>query len=178
MNISWSKGTRETYRVGLLVYHIFCDMHQLPKAQCSPAASPLILTFISSLAGSYSGSTLSNYVCDIHAWHILHSMQWNMNDLQLKAALTGAANFAPATSKCPKQSPITTQLLTQLFKHLNPNTPLDATIHSNITTIFYMATHSGEFTVPSLTTFTSTLHITLVNISEKEDWNGHKIIVF
>ena len=169
MNISWSKGTRGTYGAGLLVYHIFCNMHQLPKAQCSPTASPLILAFVSGLAGSYSGSTLSNYVCGVCTWHILHGMQWNMNNLQLKATLTGAANLTLATSKHPKQSPITIQLLTQLLKHLYPNTPLDATICSTITTNFYIAACSGKFTIPSLTTFTSTLHITPANVSVKED---------
>ena len=96
MNISWSKGTRETYRVGLLVYHVFCNMHQLQR---SPAASPLILAFIASLASSYSGSMLSNYICGVCPWHILHSIQWDMDDLQLKAALMGTANVAPATSR-------------------------------------------------------------------------------
>lgn len=156
MNILWSKGTRETYSAGLLVYHVFCGMCQLPKAQCTPVASPLILAFIASLAGSYSGSTLANYVYSVWAWHILHSMQWVMNNLQLKVALTGATNIAPATLKQPKQSPITVQLLTQLLEHLNPDTPVDATICSAITTIFYMAMCSGEFTIPSLTAFSST----------------------
>ena len=161
MNVSWSKGTRETYGAGLLVCHVFCNICQLPKAQCSPAASPLILAFIASLASSYSDSMLSNYVCGICTWHILHGIQWDMDNLQLKAALMGTANAAPATSRQPKHSPITVQLLTQLLEHLDPNNPLDAAIHSAITTIFYTATHSGELTIPSLTTFTNTLHITL-----------------
>ena len=28
MNISWAKGTCETYGVGLMVYHVFCDIHR------------------------------------------------------------------------------------------------------------------------------------------------------
>lgn len=178
MNVSWSKGTRETYGAGLLVYHVFCDMRQLPEAQRAPAAQPLILAFISSLAGSYSGSTLSNYVCSVRAWHILHGLLWNMDDSQLKAALTGASNLAPPTSKRAKRLPITVQLLVQLLEHLDPNVPLDAAIRSCITTVFYTAARLGEFTVPSLTAFDSKLHITPADVSEKEDRHKHKVTAY
>lgn len=178
MNVSWSKGTRDTYGAGLLVYHVFCDMRQLPEEQRAPAAPPLILAFISSLAGAYSGSTLSNYVCGVRAWHILHGMQWNMDDSQLKAALTGAGNLAPVTSKRAKRAPITVQLLVQLLEHLDRDVPLDAAIRSAITTIFYTAARSGEFTVPSLTAFNSKLHITPADVSTKEDRHGHKVTAY
>ena len=165
MNVSWSKGTQETYGAGLLVYHVFCDMQQLPEAQRAPVAPPLILAFISSLAGSYSGSTLSNYVCGVWAWHILHGLLWNMDNLQLKVALMGASNLAPPTLKRSKRSPITVQLLAQLLEHLDLNIPLDTAIRSCITMVFYTAAQLGEFTVPSLTAFDSKLHITPANVS-------------
>jgi hypothetical protein len=100
INVSWAKGTRDTYGVGLLVYHVFCDLRGIPEAERSPASPILIITFISSCAGSYAGGTLANYVFTIRAWHILHGLSWNMDNLQVKPALVGAAALAPPTSKC------------------------------------------------------------------------------
>ena len=71
MCISWAQGIWEMYSAGLLVFHTFCNTH-IPKSQCCPAALLLVIMFISSCAGSYSGMTLANYIFGIHAWHILH----------------------------------------------------------------------------------------------------------
>ncbi|KIK34774.1 hypothetical protein CY34DRAFT_97327 [Suillus luteus UH-Slu-Lm8-n1] len=53
--------TRETYGSGLLVYHVFCDSHNVPEEQRCPASSTLLLAFIASCTGLYSGKTLDNY---------------------------------------------------------------------------------------------------------------------
>ena len=99
INVSWAKGTKEVYRAGLLVYHVFCDSHNISEEDRIPASPILIILFIVSCAGLYSGTTLANYVFAVHAWHILHSLPWNMDDMQVKAALTGAAVLAPPSSK-------------------------------------------------------------------------------
>lgn len=153
-------------------------MREISEEQRSPTSSPLILAFISSLAGSYSGSTLTNYVCGVRAWHILHGLRWDMEDMQLKAALTGATTFAPPTSKRPKRAPITIQILDQILENLDPNNHLDAAISSAITTIFYTTSRSGEFTVPTLSSFDPNIYISRANVSEKTDRNGHKVIAF
>ena len=53
INTSWQPTTRETYGAGLLVYHVFCDLRLIPEDSRCPADSLLMLTFISSCAGSY-----------------------------------------------------------------------------------------------------------------------------
>ena len=111
INVSWAKGTRDTYGAGLLVYHIFCDSHHISEEDRSPASLILIIVFISSCAGSYAGRTLANYVFAVQAWHILHRLAWNMDDSQVKAALTGAAILAPLMSRCPKRAPVTVKLM-------------------------------------------------------------------
>ena len=103
INVSWDKWTIDTYGVGLLVYHIFCDSHHISEEDRSPASLILIITFISSYVGLYAGGTLANYVFAVQAWHILHRLTWNMVNFQVKAALTGAAILAPSMSKCPKR---------------------------------------------------------------------------
>jgi hypothetical protein len=46
--------------------------------------------FIASMAGAYSGSTISNYVYGVRAWHTLHQLEWNLNPLEMDALLKGA----------------------------------------------------------------------------------------
>ena len=62
INVSWAKGTRDTYGAGLLVYHVFCDSRHISEEDRSPASPILIIAFILSCAGSYAGGTLANYV--------------------------------------------------------------------------------------------------------------------
>jgi hypothetical protein len=119
INVSWAKGTRDTYGAGLLVYHVFCDLRGIPEGERSPASPILIIAFISSCAGSYAGGTLASYVFAIRAWHILHGLAWSMDDLQVKAALVGAAVLAPPTSKRPKRAPVTVEMMERIFRKLN-----------------------------------------------------------
>ena len=79
INVSWAKGTRDTYGVGLLVYHIFCDSCNISEEDRSTSSPILIIVFISSCAGSYAGRTLASYVFGVQAWHILHGLAWNMD---------------------------------------------------------------------------------------------------
>ena len=62
INVSWAKGTRNTYGVGLLVYHVFCNLCHILEEDRSPASPILIIVFILSCAGSYAGRTLANYI--------------------------------------------------------------------------------------------------------------------
>ncbi|KIJ61935.1 hypothetical protein HYDPIDRAFT_95331, partial [Hydnomerulius pinastri MD-312] len=61
---------------GLLIYHVYCDMHDTPEHQRCPISPTLLLAFLSSCAGVYSGSALSNYASGIKAWHLLHGLPW------------------------------------------------------------------------------------------------------
>ena len=81
--------------ISLLVYHIYCDISNIPEASCC-STSPLLPTaFISSCVGSYSRSALSNFIAGVHAWHILHGQPWPLNEDQVKSTLTGAARLVP-----------------------------------------------------------------------------------
>ena len=102
INVSWASGTHETYGAGLLVFHTFCDTHNIPDAQWCPTTPLLIDMFIASCAGSYTGSTLVTYIFGIWVWHILHGQPWYMDNNQVKAMLNSATNLAPSASKHPK----------------------------------------------------------------------------
>ncbi|KAG1891648.1 uncharacterized protein F5891DRAFT_899438, partial [Suillus fuscotomentosus] len=111
---SHAVGTRECYGSGLLVYHVFCDSCNIPETQCCPASSFLLLAFVASCAGLYSGRTLENYFYSVRAWHLLHGLPWLVNQAQVSLALEGAKRLAPPQSSRPKRSPFTITLLTQI----------------------------------------------------------------
>jgi len=58
---SWEVSTREMYGSGLLIYHVFCDDKQIPEDQRAPMSPILAASFISTIAGAYSGQTIRNY---------------------------------------------------------------------------------------------------------------------
>ena len=178
INVSWAKGTKEVYGAGLLIYHIFCDSCNISDEDRIPASPILIISFIASCAGSYLGTTLANYIFAVCAWHILHGLPWNMDDMQVKAALTGAAVLAPPSSKRPKRAPVTVDLMEQIFHKLDMAKPLDAAVMSCFSMIFYSVACTGEFTLPALNAFDPTQHVKPSNMSNRLDCNNLEVTVF
>ena len=131
INSSWQPATRETYGAGLLVFHVFCDLRLIPEESRCPADSLLMLTFISTCAGSYSGRTLANYFYAVRAWHTLHGAPWHMNAAEMKAALDGAAILAPPSSKRPKRGPMTLEIISSLATKFDLSKPLDAAVFAD-----------------------------------------------
>ncbi|KAH7907931.1 hypothetical protein BJ138DRAFT_1069615 [Hygrophoropsis aurantiaca] len=175
---TWAESTKESYGSGLLVYHVFCDAKSIPEAQRAPAPADLISAFIAYLAGSYAGRTISNYVHGIRAWHILHGMQWALNDNEIDALLKAAENLAPPSSKRKKRRPYTIAFITSLLEHLDPNIPLDASVASCLTTTFYCAARVGEFTIPKLDAFNPTIHVKPSDVRAEHDRNDLQMTVF
>ncbi|KAG2073423.1 hypothetical protein BDR04DRAFT_993667, partial [Suillus decipiens] len=91
---------KETYRAGLLVFHVYCDSLKIPEESCCPVSPTLLLAFLSSCARSYLSTMLSNYTAGLKAWHLLHGCPWIVNTKGLKAILDGASALAPNSSKC------------------------------------------------------------------------------
>lgn len=69
---AWELDTDTTYAAGLLNFMVFCDQKNIPEKDRAPASHLLILSFISTLAATYSESAMSNYICGVWAWHMLH----------------------------------------------------------------------------------------------------------
>ncbi|KAG1875509.1 hypothetical protein DFJ58DRAFT_627888, partial [Suillus subalutaceus] len=84
---------------GLLVFHVYCDLNHIEEDKRCPVSSNLLLEFLASCAGAYSGSVIANFVAGIKAWHLLHGRVWLVQPDELKATLGGAAILAPTTSK-------------------------------------------------------------------------------
>ena len=88
--------------MGLLVYHIYCNINNIPDEQHAPISPNLLVAFLSNYTGSVLGTTVSNYTATLKAWHILHGLQWNIEDTELHALLKGAHKLTSLSTKHPK----------------------------------------------------------------------------
>ncbi|KIO08849.1 hypothetical protein M404DRAFT_133098, partial [Pisolithus tinctorius Marx 270] len=174
----WNESTRASYGAGLLVYHVFCNSRDVPEEERAPADTNLVSTFISALAGSYSGKTIQGYIYSVRTWHTLNSLPWILHEDQIAVMLKGAAKIAPLASKQNLCRPITVQMICDLHKHMQELDPLDVAVFTCLTTIFYTATRVGEFTMKRLDAFDPTLHITPNGVHEDTDRNSLKTTVF
>jgi hypothetical protein len=130
------------------------------------------------MAGSLAGSTISNYISGVRTWHIIHHMQWNIDQLAVDTALRAATVSAPSKSIKPQRKPVTVDYLASILNHLNKNHPLDAAIAACITTTFWSVSRLGEFTVQTIKSFNSKKHITTGNTTLKQDRHDHQVRTF
>lgn len=175
---SWTDSTKELYGTGLLVFHVFCDLNNIPDERRCPISSELLAAFLVSCAGAHSGSTLANYAAGIRAWHIVHGHHWAINEVEYKATLEGAARLAPSSSKRPRRAPFTTDILSFLHNVLDKDDPRDAAILACITISFFCLARLGEFTVPSIKSFDPKRHITRANYALSHNHEGLPVMVF
>jgi hypothetical protein len=177
MSHAWEEDTRETYGSGLLVYHVYCDNKNITEHERAPASQLLLSGFVSSLAVSYSGKTISNYFYGVRAWHILHGMPWRLEKAEMETMLRAAEKLTPPTSKKEQRRPYTPDFIGALSQHFDHTNPLDAAVYACLTTCFYASARLGEFTVRRLDGFDPNKHVTLKNLSQDQDRNGLKVAV-
>ena len=175
---SWADSTKELYGTGLLIFHVHCDINNIPKIEHCPISHPILLAFLSSCAGAYSGSAISNYAAGIHAWHLLHGHAWLVEPNELKLTLQGATRLAPRASKRPKRPPMTINDIKAIQAFLNLDDPCDAAIYACMVVVFYSVAQLGKFTVTAITKFDAAKHVTRRNISFLEDQRGLPVIKF
>ena len=178
MGASWAESTKELYGTGLLVFHVYCDINHISESEQCPVSRALLLLFLASCVGTHSGSTISNYHAAIKGWHLLHGHPWEMNQDEIKLALQGATRLAPRSSKRPKCPPMTVEDIKILRAHLDLADPCDAAIYACIITVFYCVARLGEFTVPTITRFEPSKHITHCNVTFLRDQNNLPVIKF
>ena len=110
MGKSWEVSTLAAYSSGLLNFHVYCDQKGVPEDQHAPASPVLIHAFISVLAGTYSSSTINNYVYGIRVWHLIHGVKWQMEVAELEVLLRAAEKATPVSSRKKKRVPYTPRL--------------------------------------------------------------------
>lgn len=178
MGSAWAQSTKETYGAGLLVFHVYCDINHIEEDKRCPVSPNLLLEFLSSCAGAYSGSAIANFAAGIKAWHLLHGRKWLVQPDELKTTLGGATILAPSTTKRPKRQPFTPEFITAIRNHLDLNKPLDAAVFACMTTTFYCIARLGEFTVRTVKIFDAKKHISRAGMVESTDRNGLPVTSF
>jgi hypothetical protein len=173
---AYAETTATSYGSGLLVYHIFCDRKDIPEDQRTPASPILIASFISTIAGSYAGTTVANYVHGIHAWHTIHGIPWKMEKSEFDALLKAAESLTPPTSRKAKREPVLVSHIEKMCEHLNLNEPLDAAVFACLTTTFWGSARVGETTVQRLDSFSADIHVKRSDVKIVHDRNGLKQI--
>lgn len=98
-----------------------------------------------------------------------------MINIELKAALVGAAVRAPPSSKKPKRHPWTVALLATIFAALDPANPLHVAVKSATAVIFFSASRTGEFLQKTLNSFDPLLHVKPSDVSKKVVRDCHSV---
>ena len=174
---TWSQSTHEAYSPGLLVWHVHCDKRSVLELLCAPVHHSHIASFVASLAGSYSGSTISNYLYGLQAWHLLHSVKWKLNTLEMETLLKGAVRLAPDSSKQKPHQLYTTDFIIKISENLDLTLPFNAAIFACLTVGFYSVVRVSELTVPQLSAFDSVRHVTPANLQSEINQNGMEVTV-
>ena len=120
----------------------------------------MMSAFIAHLVGAYASSTVVNYVSMVQAWHAIHGLEWRINKREADLLYKAAWNLAPPTAKRPAREPYTLGTIASIRAQLDLMSPLHAAVFACLTTTFFAAACTGEFTIPNLKAFDSARHIT------------------
>ena len=172
---AWAPSTTQTYGAGLLVYHLFCDKFNIPEELRAPASTDLMVSFVSTLAGAYSGSAVRNYVSAVRAWHILHRLPWQLDQDALDTSIRASQKLAPSSSARAVRQPVTPQILLAIRASLNLSEGRDAAIWACATCLFYGVARLGELTVKTLKDFQPKLHVKPQDVTLQCDRDGHEV---
>ncbi|KAG2048702.1 hypothetical protein BDR06DRAFT_895000, partial [Suillus hirtellus] len=175
---SWALSTKEMYGAGLLVFHVFCNTNSITEDKRCPVTPTILLTFLSSCAGSYLDLALANYVAGLRAWHLLHSRPWLVSPNELKAMLEGVKAITPTSSKQLKCLSFMPHALSSIHDHLDLKQLLDAAVYACLTTTFYCIARLGKFTVKTVKSYNPTKYIARRGVSETTDRHGHLVMKF
>ena len=171
---TWEEDTCTMYGTGLLIWPCFCDKKGISEWGKVPASQALLSAFVTHMATTYTGKTISNYLNRVLAWNILHSVPWAMEMAEMDTILCAAEKLTPDNSKRKKCLPYTPDFIAQIGQQLNPEIPLDTTVFTCLTTCFYALARSGEFTTHTLSSFNPNTHITPQNLLYNQDCHSFK----
>ncbi|ETW78730.1 hypothetical protein HETIRDRAFT_428578 [Heterobasidion irregulare TC 32-1] len=168
----WKDSTLKVYGSGLLLYHVICDAKDVPETHRALASIALLCSFLSALAGSYSPSTVENYLAGIRAWHLIHGLEWSHDTARLTSLQHGTKNLAPPSAKKTKRAPYTVTYLLQLRPYLNLSDSVHTAVWACVTALFYGIACVGELTVPSLSGFKLDIHTKTSTHGQEIYWSS------
>lgn len=195
---SYAENTASTYGSGLLLFHVWCDLRQVPEPLRAPTSAAILAPFVSDLAGSYSQSAIVNAVAAVHAWHIVHGLSWpipsqGMED-RISALIKGAGRVAPPSSVRALRDPLLVSHIADIRAVCDFTNPLDVAVFGAshhclpllrsdlgvacLATVFWTTARLGEFVVPSLKGFRARIHITPRHVTKRVNRDGAEVTNF
>ena len=169
---SLQPATQATYGAGLLAFHVFCDQKGVAEDLRAPVDNLILKSFVATLAGIYSATSITNYTSAIRAWHIVHGIEWKIGDPEMNAIIKGAKQMAPRSSTREKREPMTKGYIEKLRPHFSDTIPLDVAVFACLTTAFWSTARLGELTVPNLLAFDPKIHVKRSNLGKSIDRGG------
>ena len=142
---AWADSTKETYGLGLLAFHTFCDFKSILEPEQAPVAEDVMSAFIAHLAGAYASSMVVNYVSAVQAWHAIHGLEWCINERKADLLYKATWNLAPPTAKQPAREPYTLGTIASIRVQLDFMFPLHVAVFMCLTTTFFTAACTGKF---------------------------------
>ncbi|KAE8222197.1 hypothetical protein CF319_g4566 [Tilletia indica] len=125
-----------------------------------PITVPLLVDFVSSVAGHYAGSTISNWISALRAYHLTHGFTLDTSHDLVKQVRRGAERLTPPASKRPPRPAYTARDLILLAPHFDLNEPFDAAIWATLLSAFWGLARLGELIVPRIDAFNPRFHPT------------------
>ena len=150
----------------------------IPAANQMPVMPTILKAFVATLVGEYLALTIKIYINGVRARHIIHSLSWQGQDIELKALYKATHSLASASSKKSPQEPWTKNFIIKIHSQLNLNDPIDAAVYACLTTSFYSTSQLGEFTQKKLKDFDARVHISPRNVHQDIDRHGYECVVF
>ncbi|KIY44813.1 DNA breaking-rejoining enzyme, partial [Fistulina hepatica ATCC 64428] len=145
---AYAEATRSTYGAGLLRFHQFCDRCSVPESRRMPADIHLLVGFIGCWSDKHSGSTLSNWLAGLRAWHEINNQPWVGEQPLLRLGRRSAKRAGKKHSRPPRE-PVTILHMKLLHDVLANSSPRDAAIWACACSLFWGCRRSGELTVTS-----------------------------
>ena len=170
---TYAPNTKSTYGTGLLMFHVFCDHKDIEEEHRAPINMTVLSSFISTLAGTYGGGTIRNYVYGIRAWHIIHGAKWIIDDNEIDALFKASNKLSPKEAKRKEKEPWTVEHLTKICEKLDTDDLKDAAVLACLTTAFWGTARLGEVTVAKLDGFDPAIHVKTSDVQRNvRDRNG------
>jgi hypothetical protein len=156
---SLSAGTLSNYGSGLAHWHSWCDARSISEEGRLPASANHLSLFIAYLSRT-APSRIPNTLSALHHWHDLNGQQWCGNDpFVLKIRHSALAHLPPPTSLSTRP-PVLPQHLIALRENLDFNNTFDSAVFVVATCAFWGVCRLGELTVPSISAFDPSIHVT------------------
>jgi hypothetical protein len=146
----WAPSTLKGYNGAVAQFLAFCDEESVLVKFRFPTSETVLCAFAASGLGRQAGSTVSNQLAGLKAWHAAWNAEWR-GGRRLQYVLNGVEKMCPSSSRRNQRLPITREILRTLHRNLDLKTPFDAAVFAAACTLFWGQCRAGEVLLSTTT---------------------------